>query len=311
MVSRRDDPVRVKRKKTRLYMRKKRYGSRLKPSRLYSGKQTYNQTKAIANRVMANLSESKYQGAREDCIPVVAKPTGTIRPMSYIFVNSGIDLSGHLPEFQTPLNLFTFPKGFSGDNRVGEYMYIKHSFLKIEVQCTPKLADPDEASEWLNYPIRCRLMVVKANRKNNKFNTSPVPESSLFIDTQNGGFGYGETTGSINLLMKQPINRRKWLVYKDTSFTLTPPALLDQVQGENMTYAPGRGKSAYRCNVKLPVYKKTHFSDTNNTPDDIDSQWFIILQCCRESHCFESGSTPLRPSNIKMEILGTTSALDN
>jgi len=284
---------------------------RTKPSRLYSGKKVYNQTRRITNQVMANISESKYQGAREDCLSSVAKPFGTVRPMSYFFLNAGKDISASYPEFVTPLNLFTYPKGFSGDNRVGEYMYIKHSYLKLEVQAPPVQTDVDNHGVFLNTPLRCRLMVVKANRKNNKFGHSPVPSSSLFIDTQNGAFGYGETTGSINLLMKQPINKRKWLVYKDTSFTLTPPAVQDIVGGDNMTYAPGRGRSIYRCNVKLPVYKKTHFDDANNTPDDIDSQWFIILQVCRDTHCFETGSTPLRPSNIKLEVLGTTTALDN
>jgi len=301
----------LRRAKAKYASGKQRLYSKIKPSRLYSGKKVYSKTKQITNQVMKNLSENKFQGARKDCLDTVAKPSGTIRPMSYIFVNTGVDISAQHAEFATPLNLFQFPRGSRGDNRIGENMYIRHTTLKMEVQCTPVLADPDEYGVWLNSPVTCRLMVVKANRKNNPYGFSPGPASSLFIDTQNNGFGYGETIGSINLLMKQPINRRKYIVYKDTTFTLTPPALLDQVGGNNMTYAPGRGRSVYNCNLKLPIYKKTHFNNDTEVPDDVDTQWFVILQCCRASHCFESGSTPVRPSNIHMEILGTTSALDN
>jgi len=284
---------------------------RNKPSRLYAGKRIYNQTRRITSAVMKNISESKYAGVRKDCLESVAKPLGTIRPMSYFFLNTGSTIAGLHPEFAIPLNLFKFKQGTDGDQRVGEYMYLKHCYLKMEVQCPPIDVDPSTSpGAYSNAPLRCRLMVVKANRKNNKYGQSPAPASSLFIDTQNGQFGYDETTGSINLLMKQPINKRKWLVYKDTSFTLTPPLVTDFAETLPV-YAPGRGRSTYRCNVKLPIYKKTHFDDGTDTPDDVDTQWMIILQVCRETHCFESGSTPVRPSNINLEVLGTTSALDN
>lgn len=282
-----------------------------KPSRLFSGKKTYNQTRRITNTVMRNISESKYQGARKDCLQTVAKPLGTIRPMSYIFLNTGASIATQHPEFGTPLNLFQFPQGTNGDQRVGEYMYVRHTHLKMEVSCLPSNPVPTSLDPYLNAPVRCRLMVVKANRKNNRYGKSPSPGASLFIDTQNGGFGYNETTGSINLLMKQPINKRKWIVYKDTSFTLTPVAIQSNAQG-GQVYNPGRGRACYRTSMKLPVYKKTHFDNSTNTPDDIDTQWLIILQCARETHCFGGDEvTQVRPQQIRMELLGTTSALDN
>lgn len=179
-----------------------------KPSRLYSGKRVYNQTKAVTNQVMANICESKYAGTRQDCLKTVAKPYGTLRPMSYIFLNTGSNLAPSYPEFQQPLNMFEFKTGTEGDQRVGEYMYLKHTMLKLEVTALPYETDGEAPDPYINSPTRCRLMIVKANRKNNKFGSSPVPKDSLFIDTQNGQFGYAETLGSINLLMKQPINKR-------------------------------------------------------------------------------------------------------
>jgi len=296
--------------------RRRKARKAVKPSRLYSGKKTYSQTRRITNAVMANIAESKYQGARKDCLDTVAKPLGTIRPMSYIFLNTGVDISAQHPEFQTPLNLFTFPKGTDGDKRVGEYMYVKKSHIKLNIQCLPiGFSGSENEDVSLNAPIDCRLMVVKANRKNNKYGTSPSPAGSLFIDTQNGQFGYNETTGSINLLMSQPINKRKFIVYRDYKFTLAPPAIehidLNGTLNHGTTYANSRYPSRRNFSMNLPIFKKTHFDDSSNTPDDIDTQWFIILQCVRQTHCFLSGPSALRPSNIRMELLGTTSALDN
>lgn len=303
-------------KKIQQAWRKRQATKATKPSRLYSGKKTYTQTRRITNAVMANLSESKYRGVREDCLSTVAKPFGTVRPMSYIFLNTGVSVSATHPEFITPLNLFTFPKGTNGDQRVGEYMYLKKTHIKLNVQCLPiGFAGSEQPDVSLNSPVDCRLMVVKANRKNNKYGSSPSPAASLFLNTENGQFGYNETTGSINLLMSQPINKRKFIVYRDMKFTLAPPAIehvdFNGILNHGTTYANARYASRKNISFDLPVYKKTHFTDADNTPDDVDSQWFIILQCVRQTHCFLSGPSALRPDNIRMEVLGTTSALDN
>lgn len=289
-----------------------------KPSRLYSGKRTYNKTRRVTNAVMNNLCESKYQGARKDCLQTVAKPGGTIRPMSYLFLNTGLDASGiaGMSEYQTPLNLFTFAKGTNGDQRVGSYMYVKKSHIKMNVQCLPITAsDAENEDKSLNSPLECRLMVVKANRKNDKLGVHHAPAQSLFIDTQNGAFGYSETGASIHMLMEQPINRRDWIVYKDYKFVIAPPAIehldINGVLNHGTTYVNSRYPNKKRFEFNLPVYKKTHFEDTNNTPDDLDTQWLIILQAVRQNYCLVPGSTSPRPENLRVELLGTTSALDN
>jgi len=282
-----------------------------KPSRLYSGKATYNQTRSITANVMKNVSESKFQGAREDCLETVAKPAGTIRPMSYIFVNTGQDLSTSLPEFTTPLNLYNFKPGTDNTERIGKYMYIKKSHLKVSVMALPEKG-PEQTDPLLNTPLECRMLVVKANRKNDRLFTSPNPGQSLFIDTQNGSFGYDETLGSINLLQKQPINKRQWIKYKDYHFKLSPPAIGLAPQEGIEAYQTGKQYPVKReFKFDLPIYKKTHFSDQTDCPDDIDTQWLIILQCSYLNHCLSSGSSAPRPRNVRMEILGTTSAFDN
>jgi len=283
-----------------------------KPSRLYSGLSTYNRTKAITSTVMKSISESKYQGHRSDCLETVAKPAGTIRPLSYIFLNTGADLSASLPEFTTPLKLFNFAQGTSNTQRIGQYMYLKKSHLKISVMALPEKATEDSTDVLINTPLECRMFVVKANRKNDKIFTSPKPGNSLLIDTQNGGFGYDETGGSINLLQSQPINRRQWIKYKDYKFKLSPPAIKLDSANNVEAYQTGKQYPVKRnFTVDLPIYKKTHFADSNDSPDDVDTQWLIILQVSYLNHCLTTGSTAPRPRNVRMDILGTTTAYDN
>jgi len=288
------------------------YGPKTKPSRLYSGKATYNRTRKITNSVMKSISESKYQGHRSDCLETVAKPAGTVRPLSYIFLNTGTDLSTNLPEFTTPLKLFNFAPGTSNTQRIGKYMYLKKSHLKISIMALPEKATEDSTDVLINTPLECRLMVVKANRKNDKIFTSPNPGNSLLLDTQNGSFGYDETGGSINLLQSQPINKRQWIKYRDIKFKLSPPAIKLDSSNNVEAYQTGKQYAVKReFSMDLPIYKKTHFSDTTDSPDDVDTQWLIVLQCSYANHCLSSGSTAPRPRNIRMDILGTTTAYDN
>lgn len=292
-------------------MRKNKPSYRTKPSRLYSGKSTYNRTRRITNTVMKSISEAKYQGHRSDCLETVAKPAGTIRPLSYIFLNTGVDTTANLPEFK-PLNLFEFPNGTGNTERVGKYMYIKKTHLKINVMALPEKADPDNKDSLLNTPLECRMVIVKANRKNDKIFTSPDPGNSLFLDTQNGSFGYDETGGSINLLQSQPINKRQWIKYRDFKFKMSPPAIQLDSEQNIEAYQTGKQYPVKReFKFDLPIYKKTHFSDSSNTPDDVDTQWLIILQVSYANHCLSSGSLAPRPRNIRMDVLGTTTALDN
>jgi len=57
---------------------------------------------------------------------------------------------------------------------------------------------------------------------------------------------------------------------------------------------------------KLPVWKKTHF--TGDDPDDLDDQFFFIIQAVPTAYCDASADTN---RNWVCSIYGTTTARDS
>lgn len=291
------------------YLKSKKNSSSL-PSRARVSRKRTATTKAVS-KVLQNFSENKFQGTNVDCSIPVAKPVGT-QPISYHFFNTGNQLTGPMAaEFaapQGPLDLFTFAIGDNNDQRTGNYMYIKKSHMKFEVQMLPGL--DITPNPGLTATTDFRLLVIKANRKYNELGNSPDAGASLFLNTQNDEFGYDSATATTFLSMSQPVNKRKWLVYRDQKFTLSPPATESSsgVPGEVTNSAFSKYPVKKMVSFNLPVFKKTHFNNTSNVPDNLDTQWLIILQACPTSYC---NNGVLAPRNYRVNILGTTSCADN
>lgn len=295
-----------------------RYSKSTIPSRTRVSTRRYIQTKNV-ERVLKNFSGSKYQGYNADCVRPSPKPSGT-QPISYHFFNTGAPLT-NMPEFNS-MNLFNFPQGDGNTQRVGDYMFIRHSKIKMEVQALPQIYIAGGV-QALQSVLQFRLMVVKSNQKYNPcFSQETRAGDSLFLNTQNEEFGYGisgvTSTATTFLNFAQPINKRKWLVYRDQRFKLSPPAQESVASGATAainTATPKYNTKKY-IEFTLPVSKKTHFTQyeegdpavTYDVPDNLDTQWLIILQCTNGSYC-NAGTE--RPENYAVNMLGTTSAYDN
>lgn len=295
-------------KRARYARRPKRFASKFKrkttkPSRLYGSKSRYTLTKRISNQIN-NLAENVFKGTNRTNDAPVAKPGGGTQPISYMFYNAGDGGVG--PDFNA-LNLFTFPQGDAGGDRTGNYMFIKKAHIKCEIQM---LADIGLTPEGLRSTTQFRMMIVKANRKFNELGTSPNPSNSLFLSTDNQGFGYANTAASVYENMSQPINKRQWLVYKDTKFTLSPPATESSsgVPGEVTNASNPKYPVKKEFAFDLPVQKKCHFNNVTNVPDNVDTEWLIIIQACPTSYA--GPGTVLAPTNYRLNMLGTTSASD-
>ena len=206
-----------------------------RPSRNVAPVQRSRQTRKVEN-VLRNFSGSKFQGYSGDCLVPKNKPAGS-QPIKYQFLNAGKDLTslgGSLVNY-TPMNLFQFPPGDGNDQRVGSYMYIRHTKLKMEIQALPMevIGDIDGQQPVIQF----RVMVVKSNRKYNSLGEFSDPGNSLFLDTQNESFGYGmpggTSTSSTFLNFSAPINKRDWIVYKDQRFKLSAPSLGSEAFGSD------------------------------------------------------------------------------
>ncbi|AXQ65656.1 MAG: putative capsid protein [Cressdnaviricota sp.] len=278
---------------------------RVLPARLRVSKSRYQLNRAIAKQIN-NMTENKFQGYTGDCLLPVAKPAGA-QPISYHLFNTGGPITS-IPGF-VPMNLFNFPIGDGSTERNGNYMYIKKTHLKMEIQMLPtSVAAP---LQTLNSTTEFRLMIVKANRKFNKLGSSPVPANSLFLNTQNDQFGLNDTGSTTFINMQQPINKRKWLVYKDMRFTLSPPSK-EAVDSAPEQWAFNAANPKYPVkkfiSCDLPVYKKCHFETDQDVPDNVDTQWLIIIQAVRTNYCTTSVAAP---RDYRLNMCATTSASDN
>lgn len=284
---------------------RKSLSSRSTPSRLRVSTSRYTLNRAIATQI-SNMTENKFQGYTGDCLLPQAKPAGS-QPISYHLLNTGGPLTG-LPLF-TPMNLYQFPQGDGNTERNGNYLYIKKTHLKLEVQMLPTTVKAP--LQTLNSVTEFRLMIVKANRKYNKLGSSPLPDNSLFLNTQNDQFGINDTGSTTFVNMRQPINKRKWLVYKDMRFTLSPPAkAAEDAAPEQWAFNVANPKYPVKkfISLDLPIYKKCHYESGSDIPDNVDTQWLMILQAVRSNYCQDVIAAP---RDYRLNILGTTSASDN
>lgn len=284
-----------------------------KASRLMVSRSRAALNKTIAKHIN-NMTENKFQGYSLECAQPVAKPAGN-QPISYFFYNSGNTLTQPGNSIFNPMNLFEFPKGDDSGNRNGDYMFLKKAHLKLELQMLPISTTVPE--QGFQSTTQFRLMIVKANRKYNRLGESPVAGQSLFLTSENDQFGFGlagsPSTASTFANMSQPINKRKWLVYKDIRFTLSTPSqqfldtsIPDIVQGINTANEKYPVKKYVSCD--LPIFKKTHFDPDSTVPDSVDTQWLLIIAACPTNYCTADVAAP---RNIRLNILGTTSASDN
>lgn len=275
---------------------------RQQPARLKVSRKRYNNTRRVEN-FLRNFSGSKYKGYTGDCLTPVGKPSGA-QPISYHFYNMGKTLAS-LPEMNN-MDLYTFANGDGNNERVGDYMMLRNTTLKMEVQALPLVSVGELGQPILEF----RLMVVKSNRKYNSFEQSPDPGSTLFLDNENNEFGYDDTVQSVFAYQRQPLNKRKWIVLREQKFKLSIPFASNSALGNTSRLNPAYPKYPTKKNfrINVPIHKKTHFNNVDNTPDNLDTQTFVILQCTHGSYC-DSGTRD--PTEYVVNFLGTTSAYDN
>lgn len=297
-----------KRKRSRSAPTRSRGRRRYLPSRI-RGRKTYDRTSRIVNKTLRAISESKFRAYTPiTCLAPVAKPDGT-QPISYHFFNTGSNLAPLLPEFDIPhgpMDLFEFAEGTDANERIGKSMYLKHARVKFEVQMIPK------ATPFANQSptTRFRLMIVKSKRALDKWGSQGAdPGNSLFMNNDNTAFGYDDVTASTFAFMNQPINKREWMIYKQKYFTLSAPYAMETPGGSTQPSPVLNSKYPTRkqFNIKFPIMKKCLYNNTTNTPENVDTQWFVILQAVDTDYCLEAN----RPRNYFVNMLGTTCALDN
>lgn len=301
-----------------------RYATRPSRFRVRSAS-SYRRTRAAAS-LISLVGENKYAGynsatitgalGTESASPIL-KPGGT-QPLSYVFFNTGGPMAaGQTPTQWNNMDLFKFTQGDGKTQRDGDYLYIKHANIKLNISALGGVNTGTSGAgvnQGLNAPILYRLIVCKANRKNQPLGVSYALNDTLFLNTENSEFGPAGTTASPYLYMNAPINTRKWLTYMDRKFVLSPAGVdfNDQSTASSINTAMGKYPNYKNVNFKCPINKKVHFGTTDR-PDSVDTQWMVVLQAVNTGYLLANSSDWSQigaPRNYKVQALGTTCGLD-
>jgi len=307
----------VVRRKKSIYARRiqrswRRYKSRA--SRFRGPSRARAEATMAVSKAMANYAENKFQGSKINALMPVSKPAGT-QPIKYHFINTSKSIAGLLPEFANPMNLFRYERGDGAGDRDGDYLYVRNSALTLQVQAN-SIDDDVGTANGLNNDLQFRMMIVKSNKKYQPFASTADPGNNLFLSVENKPFGYDQTGQNTFDYMVQPINKRRWIVYCDKKFTLSPPCVAWDSSATATTINASSGKYnhsktlRFNCNVNKKCYFDTDAVGDNAVPTNVDGDWFIILQGVRSAYNATGATAPSNRA-YTLTINGCTTARDS
>ena len=220
------------------------------PGRFYAGsKRTYNKTKALGNQ-MRNFAETSY-------IALTNKDSAT--PHQVQSTNAyfkGFTLGPTVPTGWTSyesLDGMTVAQGTGQNQRIGASMYIKNTHLNMEID----MVLPDSGVDA--HATEFRVIVFKVKPAARNLGVSLTPNTSLFLDTSGNQIGHESTGVTGTDLMLQSLDRRRWVIYRDQKFTLSPQLKPTTSGGWTSTkyqYEKARKKSA-EWDAKVRAAAKT------------------------------------------------------
>jgi len=179
-------------------------------------------------------------------------------------------------------------KGVDSNQRVGNYIYLKHSLLNLNIDM--KL-NSDVAP-----PIEFRVIVFRQRREAMPAGINPDPSTTLFLSE--AGVGFGHLVGGVNGtdLMLQPLNKEKWIIVRDQKFTLQKPDHGDH------SFGNGGYKNMKNFRLNLGYNRKAHY-ETANVPSNVPYHYgvFIYARSLDKDH---------NASNWEVNTRGTTTFND-
>lgn len=167
----------------------------------------------------------------------------------------------------------------SGNNQLdGAYAYLKKTYIDYEV-VAQKSTSPAEFNTY-------RTIIGKVRRSANPTGISRDVGQHLFLDQDGTSFGH-LTSGKTGLdFIKQPINKRDFVVLKDSKYSLSPVyAWENGVLQNNQAHFKYPVKKLFRLNINF--FRKSHYPDMglgqHVEPNDVDMHWFIITVASHHS----------------------------
>lgn len=175
-------------------------------------------------------------------------------------------------------------KGTDANQRVGNYIYLNHTLLNLNIDTKLNATDAP--------PMEFRVIVFRQRRQAMPAGLNPDPANTLFKNE--AGESQGHLTSGINGtdLMLQPLNKEKWIIVRDQKFTLQKPSKA----GEAMGNAPYKNFKNFRLN--LGYKKKAHY-ESANLPTNVPFHYGVFIYA-------RSVDKGVNANNWEVNLRGTT-----
>jgi len=288
-------------------------GRKFKKSGTYS-KKPYkrNRVAAIAKpmKTLIQSVEHKIQGTRQHDITPTQIQNGA-RCYAIHTVNT-VNNAGSNPTFEG-IDSLSFPKGDNRNNRTGEKMYLKDTYLLATLRMNENYqsgsltaAEFIDLANFQNTEFRAIAFQIKANGRT----TGAIPNAGQQLFLAPDGSEVGEYVNGIrgDDLMIMPVNKKRFQVYMDKRFTLNPPVqvVTGSSGGGGQVFMLGR-KSFMDLRCKVGHNRIVHFgqaSGTSNEPSSGNNNvYFVVYATSSVRTAFQD--------NWKIDVSYSTTALDN
>jgi len=182
------------------------------------------------------------------------------------------------------------PQGISESQRIGQYVTYKKTHATVRLESNAGVNAP---------PIQVRCIMFKARRSSNPAGISPAWDETGFLNVDGTKFGHGTQDITALDLIMQPLNKRQWIIYKDTKFILQP---YNSLSTGDLIY--NHYGAAKQMTFNMPHYQKSHFPGGALTPDDADLRYTIVY------YFHTLGRSGVVASALEASFRGTTSYTD-
>lgn len=277
------------------------YRSR-RPARFRQGSRARHMAgkKIVNNLVKVGVLEAKQSsGTEHNEKSLSARCSNNIQYVSFIANDASVGTEG-----SHALGLGTLAQGVGSNAYVGKYINVKNLFLRFHIMCPPiDSGFQDKANSYKGCTERhLRVMLVAPKLTSQPTGTTLTTEDSLFLDYQGKDYGLVNTTDKPSWeLMTAPINKKNWIVYKDTHIKVSPSRIDTYVAPSSVTYndpallyanaqanlvgsyfeshnAKLGGKSDINIDCRIPINKKVEMDTTTNKPENLNIGYrFIVI----------------------------------
>lgn len=246
----------------KLGLRKKIFKRKPMPGRYRpSSYKKYIKSKRVS-RMMNSYGETIYTALTPQNEVVPTTQVGTTNTFTKNYVLGLAAPQGW--DTYSALGGMSIPIGTAYNERSGAFTYLKKCHMTVSIAMKP---NTDAGG---SEPVSFRLIMFKPKVGTRNFGTSFTPDTSLFYNNTGTEFGQSSAGVTMDDLALQPLNTKRYSIYAQKKFTLTPPS-------ENEGTVNSYYKSKKVMTFNMPFWKKCRYSPTTGQPIDIDFSYGLAI----------------------------------